>query len=45
MTGGADIPIGAGAASDPRPLVRIAAALRRAIVAGAIPPGTRLEQA
>jgi DNA-binding GntR family transcriptional regulator len=34
-----------GATSDPRPYVRIAAALRRAVTAGAIPPGTRLDQA
>jgi Bacterial regulatory proteins, gntR family len=34
-----------GGTSDPRPYVRIAAALRRAITAGAIPPGTRLDHA
>jgi DNA-binding GntR family transcriptional regulator len=34
-----------GGTSDPRPDVRIATALRRAILAGAIPPGTRLGQA
>jgi DNA-binding GntR family transcriptional regulator len=45
VTADIDAPAGTGGTSDPRPDVRIAAALRRGIIGGAIPPGTLLYEA